>query len=161
MIRTHSLKTVLLLIAMQWNFYIDRFDIDHFSFPRIFFSVHTVCSRYSDAVRNHQPPHVILDTTITGTTSETVKSFAASMGLPTVSASFGQEGNIRQWRDLDEKKRNYLLQIMPPVDVIPEVLRSIIKFMNISNAAILHDESFGMPCWHLLLIRTNTTAWSQ
>lgn len=95
-------------------------------------------------MRNNQAPHVILDTTITGTTSETVKSFASSIGLPTVSASYGQEGNIRQWRNLDEKKRKYLLQIMPPVDVIPEVLRSIIKFMNISNAAILHDESFGM-----------------
>lgn len=154
MIRTHFLKTVLLLIAKQWNFH-----FDHFSCPRIFFSFYAVCSRYSDAVRNNQQPHVILDTTITGTTSETVKSFAASMGLPTVSASFGQEGNIRQWRDLDEKKRNYLLQVMPPVDVIPEVLRSIIKFMNISNAAILHDESFGRPCWHSL-IRTNTTAWS-
>lgn len=105
-----------------------------------------MCSRYSESVRNNQPPHVILDTTITGTTSETVKSFASSMGLPSVSGSFGQEGNIRQWRDLDEKKRNYLLQVMPPVDVIPEVLRSIIQFMNISNAAILHDESFGMPC---------------
>lgn len=32
---------------------------------------------------------------------------------------------------------------MPPVDIIPEVIRPLIQFMNISNAAILHDESFG------------------
>lgn len=75
--------------------------------------------------------------------SETVKSLTSALGLPTVSASFGQEGDIRQWRDLTEQKRQYLLQVMPPSDVIPEVIRSIIIYMNITNAAILYDESFG------------------
>jgi glutamate receptor, ionotropic, invertebrate len=62
-------------------------------------------------LNTNQPPHVILDTTVTGVASETVKSVSAALGIPTVSASFGQEGDLRQWRDLNEKKRNYLLQV--------------------------------------------------
>lgn len=108
----------------------------------------TVCSRYMDSVKNNQPPHIVLDTTITGIASETVKSLTSALGLPTVSASFGQEGDIRQWRDLSDQKRNYLLQVMPPADIIPEVIRSIVDFMNITNAAILYDESFGMTIFH-------------
>lgn len=97
-----------------------------------------------DSVKNSQPPHVVLDTTITSIASETVKSLTAALALPTVSTSYGQEGDIRQWRDLDENQRNYLLQVMPPTDIIPEVIRSIVEYMNITNAAILYDESFGM-----------------
>lgn len=89
------------------------------------------------------PPHIVFDTTITNVASETVKSLTSALGLPTVSASFGQEGDIRQWRDLNDQKRQYLLQVMPPSDIIPEVIRSIITYMNITNAAILYDESFG------------------
>lgn len=101
-----------------------------------------------DSVKNNQPPHIVLDTTITGIASETVKSLTSALGLPTVSASFGQEGDIRQWRDLSDKKQQYLLQVMPPADIIPEVIRSIIEYMNITNAAILYDESFGMTIFH-------------
>lgn len=32
---------------------------------------------------------------------------------------------------------------MPPADIIPEVIRSIVQYMNITNAAILYDPSFG------------------
>lgn len=103
----------------------------------------TVCSVYTEAVKNSQPPHIVFDTTITNVASETVKSLTSALGLPTVSASFGQEGDIRQWRDINEQKRQYLLQVMPPADIIPEVIRSIIVYMNITNAAILYDESFG------------------
>lgn len=68
-----------------------------------------------------QPPHVVLDTTIGGVGSETVKSFTVALGIPTVTSTFGQEGDLRQWRNLDENKKNYLLQVMPPADIIPEV----------------------------------------
>lgn len=33
---------------------------------------------------------------------------------------------------------------MPPADIIPEVIRSIVEYMNITNAAILYDGSFGI-----------------
>lgn len=65
--------------------------------------------------------------------SETVKSFTQALGLPTISASYGQEGDLRQWRDLDDSKQKYLLQVMPPADIIPEAVRSIVKRLNITN----------------------------
>lgn len=67
---------------------------------------------------------------------------SSALGLPCVSASLGQEGDLRQWRDLNDKKKNYLLQVMPPIDILPEVIRSIVVYMNITNAAILYDDSF-------------------
>lgn len=72
-----------------------------------------------------------------------MKSFTAALGLPTVSGAYGQEGDLRQWRDLSEDKQKYLLQIMPPVDMIPQVVRSIVKYQNITNAAILYDDTIG------------------
>lgn len=88
-------------------------------------------------------PHLVLDTTMTGMASETVKSFTAALSLPTISGSFGQMGDLRQWRNIDDEQQKYLIQIMPPNDLIPEVVRTIIINQNISNAAILYDESFG------------------
>jgi len=52
-----------------------------------------VCSQYGEMLKNKKPPHVIFDTTKTGVSSETVKSISASLAIPTVSASYGQEGN--------------------------------------------------------------------
>lgn len=70
-----------------------------------------VCSKYDEMINKKQPPHVILDTTVTGVGSETVKSFSVALGIPTITASFGQEGDLRQWRSLNDQKRNYLLQV--------------------------------------------------
>lgn len=88
-------------------------------------------------------PHLVLDTTMTGLGSETVKSFSAALALPTVSASFGQEGDLRQWRSIDDNEKEYLIQICPPADIIPEIVRTIVLNQNITNAAILFDNSFG------------------
>lgn len=93
-------------------------------------------------VKAGKSPHVIFDATKTGTSSETVKSLSAALGIPTVSASYGQEGDLRQWRDLPEKKKAYLLHVMPPADVLVEIVRSIVIYMNITNAAILYDDTF-------------------
>lgn len=101
-----------------------------------------VCTKYVELIRENKPPHVIFDTTKTGVSSETVKSLSAALAIPTVSASFGQDGDLRQWRDLTEKKKNYLLQVMPPADILTEVVRSIVIYMNITNAAILYDPTF-------------------
>jgi hypothetical protein len=101
-----------------------------------------ICSRYAESLQANQPPHVIFDTTKTGVSSETVKSVASALGIPTVSASFGQEGDLRQWRDISDKKKNYLLQVMPPSDMLTEIVRAIVIYNNITNAAILYDETF-------------------
>lgn len=103
----------------------------------------SVCNTYNRMLETQTKPHVVLDTTMTGMASETVKSFTAALSLPTVSASFGQEGDLRQWRNINDEQKKYLIQIMPPADLIPEIIRAIILNQNISNAAILYDDSFG------------------
>ncbi|XP_043640733.1 ionotropic receptor 25a [Drosophila teissieri] len=103
-----------------------------------------ICNKYATSIERKQTPHLILDTTKSGIASETVKSFTQALGLPTISASYGQQGDLRQWRDLDEAKQKYLLQVMPPADIIPQVIKSIVTYLNITNAAILYDDSFVM-----------------
>jgi hypothetical protein len=49
----------------------------------------------------------------------------------------------RQWRSLDDAEKKYLIQIMPPADIILEIIRSIVIFQNITNAGILFDDSIG------------------
>lgn len=125
----------------------------------------SVCQKLAESIDKKTPPHVIFDTTKTGrrnlikislhfffhifrindfsgVSSETVKSVSAALGIPTVSASYGQEGDLRQWRDLNENKLKYLLQVMPPADIIIEIIRKIVQFNGITNAAILYDETF-------------------
>lgn len=120
-----------------------------------------MCTRYSQAIKDDQAPHLIFDTTISGLASETVKSFSSALGIPTVSASYGQEGDLRQWREIKKTpKNNYLLQVMPPADMIPEVVRSIVTYMNITNAAILYDETFGMWMECVPQTRTYLTSYS-
>ncbi|XP_055686801.1 ionotropic receptor 25a [Lutzomyia longipalpis] len=116
-----------------------------------------LCTAYSRALVMNRPPHVILDTTITGIASETVKSVSSALGIPTVSGSFGQEGDLRQWRDLSDKKKSYLLQIMPPADLIPEVIRGIIINQNITSAAILYDSFFVMDHKYKALLQNIPT----
>lgn len=135
-----------------------------------------MCVSYNNSIKDGKPPHLILDTTQTGVASEAVKTFAAALALPTMSASYGQDGDIRyvllylnypapialkflknfrlnffihffpffrQWRNLDGEQQKYLVQINPPADIIPEVIRSIITAQNITDAGILYDDSFG------------------
>lgn len=90
-----------------------------------------------------RPPHVVLDFTMTGVASETVKSFTSALALPTVTTSFGLVGDLRQWRSLSVSQSNYLIQIMPPADIIAECVRAIVNKQDITNAAILFDDSFG------------------
>uniref|UniRef100_A0A182M9H0 Ionotropic receptor 25a n=1 Tax=Anopheles culicifacies TaxID=139723 RepID=A0A182M9H0_9DIPT len=116
-----------------------------------------LCSKYGQSLNDNRPPHLLLDTTLTGVSSETVKSFSLALGIPTVSASYGQEGDLRQWRDLTPTKRGYLLQVMPPADMIPQVIRSIIIYMNITNAAILYDNTFVMDHKYKALLQNIPT----
>jgi ionotropic glutamate receptor len=100
-----------------------------------------ICGRYANYLEE-KDLHVIFDTTKTGLSSEIVKLLSASLAIPTVSASYGQNGDLHHWRNLNEQQKKFLLQVVPPIDVLSEVIRPIIDFMNITNAAILHDENF-------------------
>lgn len=75
--------------------------------------------------------------------SEIAKSFTSNLGLPTVSSGFGQQGDIYQWRNINDEKQKYLLQIMPPADIMTEIIRSIAISTDMTNATILFDETFG------------------
>lgn len=85
--------------------------------------------------------------------SEIAKSFTSTLELPTVSSGFGQKGDIHQWRNISEEKQAYLLQVMPPADIIPEIIRSIAINTDMTNAAILFDETFG-KCWFIKIMST-------
>uniref|UniRef100_A0A182YN05 Ionotropic receptor 25a n=1 Tax=Anopheles stephensi TaxID=30069 RepID=A0A182YN05_ANOST len=89
-----------------------------------------LCSKYGQALSDNRPPHLLLDTTLTGVSSETVKSFSLALGIPTV---------------------------MPPADMIPQVIRSIIIYMNITNAAILYDHTFVMDHKYKALLQNIPT----
>lgn len=102
-----------------------------------------VCAVYTKAVEDGQPPHIVFDTTKNVAVSETVKAFSSALALPTVSTSFGRQGDSNEWRDLSDEKQQYLLQVNPPLDTIPELVRAFVKHQNISNAAILFDDHFG------------------
>ncbi|CAK1585204.1 unnamed protein product [Parnassius mnemosyne] len=103
-----------------------------------------VCRKYNGMLSEKREPHVILDFTITGVGSETIKSFTAALALPTISGSFGQVGDLRQWRSLSVNQTKYLLQVMPPADILPESIRAIVTKQDITNAAIIFDEHFVM-----------------
>ncbi|XP_056631910.1 ionotropic receptor 25a [Diorhabda sublineata] len=116
-----------------------------------------LCSTYNSMLESKSYPYLVLDTTMAGLGSETVKSFTAALALPTVSASFGQEGDLRQWRDIEEHEKNYLIQISPPADIIPEIVRTIVLYQNITNAAILFDKSFVMDHKYKSLLQNVAT----
>nr|BAR64798.1 ionotropic receptor [Ostrinia furnacalis] len=103
-----------------------------------------VCRKYNDMLSAKKTPHVVLDFTMTGVGSETIKSFTAALALPTMSSSFGQAGDLRQWRSLDANQTRFLLQVMPPADILPESIRAIVTKQDITNAAIIFDELFVM-----------------
>lgn len=46
---------------------------------------------------------------------------------------------------------------MPPIDLIPEVVRSIILYMNITNAAILYDDTYLMDHKYKALLQNIPT----
>ncbi|XP_011312741.1 glutamate receptor ionotropic, kainate 2 [Fopius arisanus] len=105
-----------------------------------------ICNAWDIAVRDGGPgvPDIVLDVTRSGFGAETVNSFTAAMGVPTLSAQFGQEGDLRHWRELTDDQKNYLIQVLPPADLVPEAIRQLAITMNMSNAAIMFDENFVM-----------------
>ena len=57
----------------------------------------------------------------------------------------------REWANLDDQQKKYLIQVRPPGDVMPDAIRDMIMQLNITNAAILFDESFGKKSVHYIL----------
>ncbi|XP_045585173.2 ionotropic receptor 25a isoform X1 [Procambarus clarkii] len=124
-------------------------------------TVNATCDLMDGAITASKPPHIILDMTTTGMMAETAKSFTRALALPTFSASYGQEGDIREWRTLTSNESKYLVQLMPPGDIIVQAIRDIVRTQNITNAGIIYDDTFVMehkyksllmnlPCRHIM-----------
>ncbi|XP_066155907.1 ionotropic receptor 25a-like isoform X1 [Euwallacea fornicatus] len=117
----------------------------------------SLCATYQQMLDSNVSPHLVLDATRAGLASETVKSFTSALGLPTVSASYGQQGDLRQWRSIQPNEEEYLVQISPPGDIIPEMVRTLVLNQNITNAAILYDDTFIMDHKYKALLQNVAT----
>ncbi|KAK3870060.1 hypothetical protein Pcinc_024666, partial [Petrolisthes cinctipes] len=57
-------------------------------------TVNQTCDRVDAMLDSNEAPHIVLDATTTGMMSETIKSFTRALALPTLSATYGQEGTL-------------------------------------------------------------------
>ncbi|XP_044756675.1 ionotropic receptor 25a-like [Coccinella septempunctata] len=116
----------------------------------------SLCKNYDEMLKM-RPPHLVLDTTMTDMASETVKMFTRALALPTISASFGQKDDLEEWKNLNVQEEKYLIQVCPPADLIPEMIRKIVFRQNITSAAIMHDKTFATGHKHKSLLRNIAT----
>ncbi|XP_017881042.1 ionotropic receptor 25a isoform X2 [Ceratina calcarata] len=105
-----------------------------------------ICNSWNSAVAkgSSKIPDLVIDTTTAGLGAKISNSFTAALGIPTLSAQYGQEGDLRYWRNLNTDQQGYLIQVMPPSDLIPEAVRQIAIQLNVTNAAVLYDHNFVM-----------------
>lgn len=103
----------------------------------------SVCETYDGMLKTQIFPHLVLDVTTDGVGAQTVKSFTFALGLPTISASYGQYGDLKYWKNIRQDENDYLVQICTPIDVIPQIIRNIVVTQNMSNAGIIYDDSFS------------------
>ncbi|CAM1317771.1 Uncharacterised protein g6837 [Pycnogonum litorale] len=89
-------------------------------------------------------PLVVFDTTIGGQSSSAVKRIVRTLKIPTVSATYGFQGDIKEWKDLTSSEEQYLIQVMPPGDIIGQFVHDVGSSLNMSSAGILFDDSFVM-----------------
>ncbi|CAD6204011.1 GSCOCT00009832001.2-RA-CDS, partial [Cotesia congregata] len=103
-----------------------------------------VCSVWDSAVKNGTSgvPDLVLDTTRSYFSTKTVNVFAAFLGIPKISARYGQRSDVKHWKDLTVNQTNYLVQIMPPVNLIPKAFRQLDCEKNVSNVAIIFDDTY-------------------
>jgi ionotropic glutamate receptor len=45
--------------------------------------------------------------------------------------------------NITANQTKYLIQVMPPSDIIPQIVQLVASQQNMTNAAVLYDESFG------------------
>ena len=58
-------------------------------------TVSPVCAEFDQMVSDGNPPDLVLDFTKMGVNSDIIKSVSLTLGLPTVSGSLGEEGDLR------------------------------------------------------------------
>ena len=55
---------------------------------------------------------------------------------------------LREWSALSPDQAEYLVQVRGPHDMFQYIVRDLVTITNVSNAAILFDESFHMSDEH-------------
>ncbi|KAG8040310.1 hypothetical protein G9C98_000881, partial [Cotesia typhae] len=103
-----------------------------------------VCGVWDSTVKSGTSgvPDLVLDTTRSYFGSKTVNIFTAFLGIPKISARYGQRGDVKHWENLTANQTNYLVQIMPPVNLIPKAFRQLDCEKNVSNVAIIFDDTY-------------------
>lgn len=108
--------------------------------PNLLFAVcddfHTMFAAESTA------PVVLLDTTMDGPQSSMVKKVTRQLKIPTLTTSYGHLGDIVEWKGLNSAEQEYLVQIMPPTDIIGQIVHDVGASQNLTTAGILYDDSF-------------------
>ncbi|KAG1654620.1 Ionotropic receptor 25a [Nymphon striatum] len=89
-------------------------------------------------------PVVVLDTTTDGPQSSMVKKVTRQLKIPTLTTSYGHLGDIIEWKDLSPTEKEYLVQIMPPTDIIGQIVHDVGASQNLTTAGILYDDGFYM-----------------
>lgn len=100
-----------------------------------------VCSSYSEMLNSWRPPHIIIDTTLTATATETSKQFILALGLPALSTSLSKSNAQRELQNLPEQQKKYLFRLEPVAYTLAKVIGRLIDQLKINNAAILYDKS--------------------
>ena len=102
-----------------------------------------MCGELDSMIDEGAPPDLVLDFTLGGMTSEVMKSLSLSLGLPSVTSTMGEQGDITEWESLNESQEKYLIQVRSPSDLFQYIIRDLVIHTHISNAVILFDHSFG------------------
>lgn len=92
---------------------------------------------------------VLLDTTVKPSISglrsgQLVKKFARSVGLPTVTTTYGDNGHeVLAWDGLTKREKEWLVHVQPPGDTISSMVKDIAGHFNMSTAVVFYDKTFG------------------
>ena len=100
-----------------------------------------LCGKLDGMIDSENPPDLIVDSAKSGFFPDVVRTTSYTLGLPTLSLNYHNRDT--SWQGLDSTMENYLVHIRPPGDVSPGIIRELISQQNITNAAILYDQSFG------------------
>ena len=76
-----------MVIAKNLNFKIQT--------PIVFIYFILVCKVYDESVAAGTPPHLVMDLTTSGISSDVIKAITRNLGLPTISGSFGEINGIK------------------------------------------------------------------
>ena len=93
-------------------------------------------------IESGTPPDVVLDLSDLEESSEVAKELCRTLGLPTVTSSEGEMEDIKEWSELTAEQQKYLIQVRPPTDMFPFIIKDLVNLTKTTSAAILYDESF-------------------